>query len=579
MLDWSTSWTIACLWADLEDSNCDAYFGLNSGGGPYLEFELFDGGGRLTVTTGFLTWGSVIGAVPFDGLPHLVAFTFDKSPSLGILDTGTFYVDGVAVANDFEPIFAVPDSFVTEAGINGSSSSAAGVGIMDEWACWNRALSAGEIASLQAARGSFAAYNSAVLSLSPTAYYHLDEFLPTAAGPGGYLGLVGGLDPCSADALASLIRSETFAWSFWDSPYGFLVSQTVADGSTSVTLTPYVVDPLTLEITVGSTISHPMSNGPVATLDDSTVILESYVVPTTFGAPWQASLYVLKRSGLSLSVSGAQQVLTSIQSPPSLLRLDSTHFLRTWVPSPATGQRVDVFSVSGSTISLVHSELSVGTQTATVDGGAHDGSPSPMSNRFFPLHYDGAGTLYGFGSATGGSPTLFGPCVLAIPFSYAGGIGGGFTLATRARDAQNVAGPLGAIEGTNLILLLSSSGYTMGFYDDGVHMHFPGGLTSDSTKWIAGQMINHGTVEQSFPDYIAGSIEDSPGGPVYEPGRAVQSGDEFTVSTFTPLFLCPPSPILFPATRHQSNLGVVWSPPPDPFGSGFGLRLLRAFKW
>lgn len=173
LVDWTTPFTIACLFATPGPSVSFLMY-LADSGGPNVSFSLL--GDTLIVSNGSLEWDSDSGAVPVDGLPHLLAFTYDDAfPT----NTGVFYVDGVEIPNAIVPIDAIPETPMTSAGINGDTADAAGgSGTCDEWACWNRVLSGGEIASLQAARGSFAAYAAAVLALSPTAYYHFDELPP-----------------------------------------------------------------------------------------------------------------------------------------------------------------------------------------------------------------------------------------------------------------------------------------------------------------------------------------------------------------------------------------------------------------
>jgi hypothetical protein len=106
--------------------------------------------------------------IPEDGLPHLLAVTQTAG-------TVVFYVDGVAVANMFTST-SPPSNTMTQAGINGPfPGNGIGEGTCDEWAVWQHVLSPADIASLQAARGSFGAYSAAVQALSPTIYYHLDD--------------------------------------------------------------------------------------------------------------------------------------------------------------------------------------------------------------------------------------------------------------------------------------------------------------------------------------------------------------------------------------------------------------------
>lgn len=181
MLDFTGPFTIACLW--IPESSPAAYIADNGTFG--MSFVLFPG--AFFFFAGFQQWESVGFSPGAPGTAHLAAFSFDNTfPE----STGVFYFDGAVVPNDVEPLFAIPAVTMTTAGINANIPDAvSGATVFDEWACWNRVLSGGEIASLQSARGSFAAYSAAVLALSPTAYYHFDE-LPILGG-GWSVGTVG----------------------------------------------------------------------------------------------------------------------------------------------------------------------------------------------------------------------------------------------------------------------------------------------------------------------------------------------------------------------------------------------------
>lgn len=173
VIQWANPFTILFLW-----SNPTA--GAGFGGRAYIappnsptSFAI-----QLDISDGVLgvirlgyqlgpDWISVPGVIPRDGNPHLIAVTITGS-------TVVMYVDGVAVtlaSTDVNPAGGSP----VQAGLFGVSGSGACSGIGDEYALFARALSAGEVVSVQAARGSFVAFSTAVLGLGPDAYYHLDD--------------------------------------------------------------------------------------------------------------------------------------------------------------------------------------------------------------------------------------------------------------------------------------------------------------------------------------------------------------------------------------------------------------------
>lgn len=383
--------------------------------------------------------------------------------------------------------------------------------------------------------------------------------------------MVAGPDLCSEAALEPCLTTAVRCVAWQSSPYGYL---TDIPAIPPATLTPYLINPVTLEVTLGSPVSGPSNDtfpiGPVF-FDDSTSVL-GFADTTT------ASLYAVTRSGLSLAVSGAQQSRAISAGPHDLCRIDSSHFVRRYNPNPNTGCRIEVLSISGSTISLVHTETISGVQNATVDPS---GLPSPMSNGIRPFHYFN-GILYCTGGATGGSSTLFGPAILAVPFTISGGAGGAITLSTRAKDAQNVGAGSGQKIGSTEQMLRSSSGFKVGFYDDGTHMHFD--ATGASVIWIDFDPVNHaafeGDTETPFGNYLAPNVRFHPQGTPIDSGPAIvsQSGETFSFSTITPQFLCPGfgADLSGFCARHESNLGAQLIT--NPFAPD-GRRLLRAFKW
>lgn len=372
----------------------------------------------------------------------------------------------------------------------------------------------------------------------------------------GHWGLVGSADKCSSAYLeAHYLTPFTYGCvSFDNSPYGFTL-----DNSGTI-LIPYLIDEPTLNIEYRPDLAvtaGAVLDGALIGMDDSTIV---------YGDATNETLYVISRSGMSLSVSGAQQGVTlSGFGFAAVTRIDSSHFVRAY--SGSTGWVLQVFSVSGSTISLVHTETITGPQTATVDPS---GLPSTMSNGFLPFHYNGAGTLYAYGSSTGGSPTLFGPAILAMPFSIGSGIGGAITLATRAIDAQNIlaGGTPVAKNASSECMLNSSSGYLFPFYDDGTHMHY------DTSEGITFGMIGDGgDLDTPYGDYLTGEVFEFPlGTPVGLPAIVSQSGTTVSYTPITPVFQCPQfasEPLR--GQRHGSNLGAM------VVGAGPGI--LVAYKW
>lgn len=172
LVDWSTNFTFACLWRNPSGAP-DTFFAFGGSGGigplSILEFWWGDGPANAVILWDQVTnqWATALGAVPFDGLAHLLTVTRSGT-------TVAIYVDGVSVPLTITG--GSPDTTPLDvAGVNGPFAGGGnGRGICDEWACWRRALTAGEVASLQAARGSFAAYSTATLALAPDCYYHMD---------------------------------------------------------------------------------------------------------------------------------------------------------------------------------------------------------------------------------------------------------------------------------------------------------------------------------------------------------------------------------------------------------------------
>lgn len=371
----------------------------------------------------------------------------------------------------------------------------------------------------------------------------------------GRWGWNGTLDACSAGALEPLISDGFGCAAFRDSPYGF--TYTNADPAT---LTPYLIDPATLAIEYRPDLAivAPLS-GDLVGLDDSTIITAE---------TGNLTLYVITRSGITISVSGGQQTVATALGSANVCRIDSSHFTRVYnPPSPNDNNTViETFSVSGSTISLIHTDTIVNPAPAV----SHDPGGAPVAlaaSQFFPFHYN-AGTLYSFSTGY----------VLATPYTTGGGIGGTVGPSTRAADAPNIS--LGIIVpakkiGSSECLLLGVVG-EVPFYDDGANMHFDdSGLVFPAIEF---NQIGGPDEASSWGDYLTGNVLQFPSGTTDNSGPALvsQSGQTLGYSTISPQFLCPALGTNLFGTRHLSNLGAQMID--NPFDVD-GRRLLRAYKW
>lgn len=136
------------------------------------------------------SYGTVDNVIPDDNDPHHVAVTYafrgiPVSPPNSPTGDVVFYVDG-------SPVSLCSDPNCTGADVNavfhtdplfswgiGSNNGGYGTGVcelvLDEFALYPTALTAGQIAAHYAARTSFAGYTAAVLADNPGNYYHLNE--------------------------------------------------------------------------------------------------------------------------------------------------------------------------------------------------------------------------------------------------------------------------------------------------------------------------------------------------------------------------------------------------------------------
>lgn len=111
-------------------------------------------------------WDSGVGIFPADGLPHMVAVTFDGT-------NATLYLDGAV--SPWSATGASPGAPVafTNAEVGGGNGPPE---ILDEFATFPSELNAGTIAGIFAAAAvDFATYSAAVLAATPNLYYHLDD--------------------------------------------------------------------------------------------------------------------------------------------------------------------------------------------------------------------------------------------------------------------------------------------------------------------------------------------------------------------------------------------------------------------
>jgi hypothetical protein len=381
----------------------------------------------------------------------------------------------------------------------------------------------------------------------------------------GYLGIVGGPNPCAIQ-IESVYAGRPIA--FRASPYG--VSHDFGKS-----FVPYLIDPATLEIEWREDLLiGPFSNalGLAAILDDSTMVWHEVGPPS--GGSYTSRLRVLTRSGITIAMSGEQQSVATFLPSATVIRLDSSHILRRYNDG-SNATVVEVLSVSGSTISLdASTTYGPGTQTVSRDGGEAGSATVTIDSALFPFHYDGSGTLYAFGAASGFAGL---PRIHAIPFSLGGSIASPDT-SWRSRDAQNVGSMQVAKIGNSECLLAGTPG-VMGFYDDGSEMHY---LPAMSSTWIVADGFAEQDGETSFGDYPTPDVlEDPPGTDVSDAlGDLVgQSGTSLSYAPIAVIVKCPAITGLnfsgaHGPTRHDTALGAV----SDLLEDAVTYRLW-AFRW
>lgn len=422
----------------------------------------------------------------------------------------------------------------------------------------------------------------------------------------GRWGWTGKLDKCSEGATRANVVEDVIVVSFMDSLYGFASS--FVGGPTIII--PYLVDEATLEIDVRPDLAIDDPNPPgtnsasrsPCVMDDSTMVLTGNPVNTVPSLSYDQSLYVLTRSGLSLSISGPQATISTGSVVTTVTYLDSTHVVvmdevpRT-SPGFFIGNRWRTFEVSGGGLSLLSTHdftLDVtipGSFIVTDDAG---GAPFGIDRRsLYPFQYH-AGVLYVYTfSAPAGALAI-----IAVPFTPSGGMtGSAIGLTTRGlRVHQGSAATIAAAktDSSECILYSTGDGGRATFYDDGSHMHAPG-LTlpspdyepyHSSMSYIGYQGLFEASRQMPFGDYLTAggltNLYDS--GSTIGPSLVTQSGNDLSAAPISAVFSCP----VFGtdvgqqlAARHTSNVAVQSIPDPfdfDFFDPPFN-RLIRAFKW
>lgn len=381
------------------------------------------------------------------------------------------------------------------------------------------------------------------------------------------LGLSIGPNPC-ATQIESIYAATPAA--FRSSPYG--VTYMFDAVAPDLNIVPYLIDPATLEIEFRDDLKIALSNnlGLVATLDDSTMVWHE----VTGTGPYTSDLRVLTRSGITIAMSGAQQSVSMSRSDASVIRLDSTHFLREYEDATTGDTVVQVFSVSGSTISLAASaNYAAGPYTVTRDGGEAGTATLTIAARIAPFHWDGSATLY----CSGFDQTGLLARIHAAPFTTGGSISAP-GLSWRSRDGSNASPTFHGKEGGSECLLRRVVNEIMGFYDDGSQMHY---LPSTLSTHLSAVLSNDTAGANAFGDYLSPAVlADPPGTPVSgtPPAIVSQSGTSLSWSPIDVAVRCYETTGLeidgtTGPTRHDTALGAVSQT------QGAGIYRLWAFKW
>lgn len=169
-----------CWWqSNTFHVNLQEYYGvfiLGAGGNAVLLHQLHWLTGEIFQLRKGITnesWATTSGSVPADGFPHFFALTYVVSTG-----TPTFYLDGVVVpwaasgpegALSTRPITPFVSTLIQLAGI-------VTVEYMDEVVFFQRNIGSSDIMAMYiAGLNGFAAWDGQVSTMSPLAYYHLDD--------------------------------------------------------------------------------------------------------------------------------------------------------------------------------------------------------------------------------------------------------------------------------------------------------------------------------------------------------------------------------------------------------------------
>lgn len=414
----------------------------------------------------------------------------------------------------------------------------------------------------------------------------------------GYIGIVGGPDVCSeAYQLAHYSTPGGYGIvGFENSPYGLTYNPFLTPSPPQ--FVPYLIDPATLDVELRPDLAVAMPIGdnasyPDLVLDDSTMII--HVIRTT--PTFSASLCVVTRSGINIAVSGEQHSVAWSNATP-LCRIDDTHFVRWYRPiTPAIPgtSLLQTFSVSGGTITLIHTDT-IGPNTSSLATQDPTGAPVGFDwSNIAPFHYDGSGMLYCYTEAG----TFGNVSIIAGAYSIGGGFGAGLGGTTGHQSPNRVLevgngsfnhGP-GKVGSSECIVGVQNGELSV-FYDDGTHLHAPGIVSGASTPPpadalfdIGAAFINHNgnlaNGDTTLGDYLAAEVFDPLAEATGLPMLVSQSGVTLTYTPIAPVFRCPADGLSGPApisigyngggARHGSNLGAIL------IGGQGGVLL--AYKW